>query len=110
MPLLGIAIMNCKGLQFEWPAKRAEEDHHVHLERPVPQVEQVHIDPFLHFVQIAGGAHIAHHLCQSGDTGFHFMPVAIVFHFFLVVQVIAQHMWPWADDRHVAPEHIQELR
>lgn len=85
------------------------ENSDVHFHGPVPDIKNVHIHPFLHHTNIFRYTGIAHHLRQACNAGFHFMTVTVIVYQLIIPDIVAYHMWPGADDGHIAQQYIDEL-
>src|SRR5205085_5476669 len=79
-----------------------EQDAQVERERPVLEVDEVEVDEVVEVELRAAG-----HLPQAGDAGEDEIALAVP-----VVEhvVVAFGQRTWADERHLATKHVDELR
>ncbi|CAM2144697.1 hypothetical protein PT2222_160130 [Paraburkholderia tropica] len=89
---------------------RRRDDAHVEPERPVAQVIEIVRHAQLHFFEPVGFAAKAVDLRPAGDAGLDAVTVDVARHHALVEIVVFERVRTRADHRHVAAQHVVELR
>src|ERR1700744_2914649 len=89
---------------------RRADDPHVECERPVTQVIQVMFDAPLHLLDAVGLATKAVDLRPTRNTRLDPVAIDIARDHFLIEVVVLECMGTRSYDRHVATQHVVELR
>src|SRR5687767_14586279 len=72
-------------------------------------IKNIEMYAIFHRLYISCFANIAHCLGQAGDAGFYFMAIIIKFNDLLILIIIADHMWSWANKGHITDQNIEDL-
>jgi len=82
------------------------------IQREGPMVDIIQIIPNAPRKVFRGTylTHVSPYLCQSRDTGTHRETGHVVIDITRKAPCIVEHVWTGADDGHVAPQHVDELR
>ena len=88
----------------------AQDDSALEGEIPIFEVLDVAGDAVFDIGAIPGFASISSNLGQAGDSGLHKGADVIIRHQLRKLFVMFDQVRPRADDAHVAPEHVPELR
>src|SRR5258708_8932563 len=95
------------GMLVEEPLQQREpHDLEIETDRPVLDVVEVVLDAFFDR-RIAAPAM---HLRPAGDARLHFVPEHVLWNLVLELRNEQRALGPRSDDRHVALEHVPELR
>src|ERR1051326_223966 len=89
---------------------RAHDDFQIQPQRPVVDVEQVVLDALAHLVFGVDGAAEAVDLGPAGDARLDVVAAAREADALLVFAVVRQRVRPRPDQRHVADQHVEQLR
>ena len=94
---------------YNYRSDCAPNDAQIEPDGPVLDIPYISFDAFLHLPHLA---------CFSAEPGNLGMPgdawlVKVAHHIFVyqlpLTLCLAQHMWPWSHNTHVANQHIEEL-
>src|SRR4029079_4751833 len=89
---------------------RVNEDAQVEPEAPILDVPKVAIDPLLHQLETGGFSAETIDLSPAGQAGLHVLPECVIGDELGVPVIVGYGMRSRTNDRHIAAQHVHELR